>query len=90
MSYTATKCPILMLLILASAPLPTSASIILTILHLLASQDLSTGYRGVMSRNSLRWRHPHGAEGFREEEDSLFLELLQTINEVNAVPKRIL
>ena len=70
------KCPILMLLILASAPLPTSASMILAILHLFASQDLRTGYRGVMSRSSLSWRQPHG--GFREEDVSLFLELVQT------------
>ena len=41
-----------MLLSLASAPLPTSASMILAILHLFASQDRSTGYRGVMSRSS--------------------------------------
>ena len=81
------KCPILMLLSLASVPLPISASMILAILHLLASQALSTGYRGVMSRNSLSWRHPHG--GFFEEfEVSRFLELVQTKNERLVVTRK--
>ena len=82
------KCPILMLLSLASAALPTSASMILAILHLFASQALSTGYSGVMSRISLSWRHPHG--GFFEEFDevSLFLELVLTKNELLVVTRK--
>ena len=81
------KWPILMLLSLASAPLPTSATMILTILHLFASQALITGYRGVMSRNSLSWRHPHG--GFFEVlEVSLFLELVLTKNELMVVTRK--